>query len=631
MTTHAVIPRAASGPNSLRRLLKRRLYRRGLAVAAGIGAMLLLMRLVAPLLVSSVTDTPELIAGSDPRTLVVVVHGFGGRSREGLIELANVAFPGADVLAPRYAGGALWPFSNQSPYDISDALESRIRDAFAERKYERILLIGHSLGGELLRKVFLWGAGEEDDRPGGRRGAHPWVDRVERFVSLASINRGWTVDPAPDNMPWYRQAEYRAGIWIARLTGTGRLMLAVRRGSPFVADSRVQWIRLARRQTGVRLPVLIHLLGTRDDIATVADIKDVQAAKDFRFKSLANTDHADIATALTPELGPAGPTTDRARTILRYATLPVDQLTFDQPDPLIENRRIRRIVYILHGIRDQDTWGLDLQRQITRELAPDAETVVVVPKYGYFPMAPFLLWGDRQEKVRWFMDVYTEQLALYPNADTFDFIGHSNGTYILASALQQYRTLRIRDVYFAGSVVAQRYPWSVLVREGRVRRVRNVVATTDWVVAFFPRLYEQVAEWFGRAADPGALDIGAAGFRGFQDSGQPASGVRDIMFADGTHGAGVDLTNSARRQALIRFGRVGLDAEQDRVLEQAFATTPARVTWVDRSIDVLSNVSWLVWLLIAAVVVGIGWGARKLHALASLAYVGLVLLILNSL
>jgi len=592
------------------------------AVALG----LVILRLGGPLMVASDTPPVELEIGSDARTLVVAVHGFGGVSRPGLVELAHTAFPGAHLIAPTYSQGPLNAFSNRDVYDIADVIESRIDRAFRQYGYERIVLIGHSMGGELLRKVYLWGAGQEEDRP-ARRGRHAWVDRVERFVSLAAINRGWTTDPAPPNMPWYRRAEYAAGTLIARMTGTGKMIYAVRRGAPFVADSRVQWIRLARRNDGRALPLLIHLLGTGDDIATKADVMDVQVAKDFRFKSLEATDHADIATALADEIGPNGPLTERARAILDCVTLPPDQLTFDEPDTLVEDPKIRRLVFILHGIRDYDVWGSELKRQIDAQLGPDSDTVVVVPKYGYFPMAPFLLWSDRQAKVRWFMDAYTEELAHYPSATTFDFIGHSNGTYILASALQKYRTLRVNDVYFAGSVVPQRYPWMELVRTDRVRRVRNVVATNDWVVALFPRLFEQLAEWRGVDGDFGSLDIGAAGFRGFQDAGRPKSGVRDILFADGMHGTGVDLEVGKKRDALVRFGRYGLDDDQERAFDDAFrnARTP------NAFMDALSNVSWAAWLVIMIVVVGLGvllWRWKRFWGVVP--YIALVLLFLNS-
>jgi hypothetical protein len=404
------------------------------------------------------------------------------------------------------------------------------------------------------------------------------------------------------------------------------MILAVQRGAPFVADSRVQWIRLARQNNRRRLPLVIHLLGTHDDIATVEDTKDAQAAKDFRFKSLPDTGHADIATALAEELGPNGPLTSRSRTILECVTLPAEQLSFDVPDKLIEEPRIRRIVFILHGIRDYDVWGLELKRQIDAQLGPNSDTAVIVPKYGYFPMAPFLLWSDRQQKVRWFMDLYTEALAQYPSATTYDFIGHSNGTYILSSALQKYRTLKVDDVYFAGSVVPQRYPWSDLVRNQRVHRVRNVVATDDWVVAIFPRLFEQIAEWRGRAGDPETLDIGAAGFRGFQEAGLPGSGVRDINFTSGTHSTGVDLHAEKKRDALVRFGRYGLDTSQDRVFQEAFGNAQEQ----DPLMDQLSNVSWVVWLLIGAIVAAGGWLAWRWNRYVAIAYALFLLGILNS-
>ena len=241
-------------------------------------------------------------------------------------------------------------------------------------------------------------------------------------------------------------------------------------------------------------------------------------------------------------------------------------------------------------------------------------------------MAPFLLWSDRQQKVRWFMDQYTEVRAQYPLAETFDFIGHSNGTYILASALQKYRTLKVHDIYFAGSVVPQRYPWSDLVRKQRVRRVRNVVATNDWVVAIFPRVFEQIAEWRGRADNPELLDIGAAGFRGFQEAGLPDSGVHDITFASGTHSTGVDLRVDGKRDVLIRFGRYGLDAEQDRMFDQVFGNAMTQWGFMDQ----LSNVSWLVWLAIVAIVVG---GARivwRWNRYLLAVYALIVVAILNS-
>lgn len=595
--------------------------------AIGIGgviAVVVILRLIAPILAPSNAPDVQLISGADTKTLVVVLHGFGGKSRPGLIRLASSAFPNAHLIAPEYNGGLFAPFSNRSPYHIADAIEVAINDADRKHHYDRILLIGHSMGGEILRKVYLWGAGNEVDRP-ARRGAHDWVNRVERFVSLAAINRGWSTDPAPKNMSWFTGFQYDFGMFVARLTGTGQMIMAMRRGAPFVADSRVQWIEIARQSDGLKLPLLIHLLGTKDDIATLDDIKDVQAAKDFHFKSLPDTGHQDIATALSDEIDSNGKAlTWRATTILDSITLPPEQLSFDEPEELVENLQVKRVVFILHGIRDYDVWGKKLKNTINEELPSD--TFVDLPQYGYFPMAAFLLWQDRQEKVRWFMDHYTEVRAQFPLAEQFDFIGHSNGTYILSSALQNYQSLKINDVYFAGSVVPQRYPWNELIADKRVSRVRNVVATNDWVVAYFPRLFEQIAEWRGVDARLGSFDLGAAGFRGFHDSGGPLNAVQNIEFAAGEHSTGVDVSNNEKLNALVRFGRVGLDSEQDVLFNKVFRNAES---WKSLT-DTLSNVSWLVWIFLLIIVLVIATVIWRWKPYAIIPYALIILGILHS-
>ncbi len=72
------------------------------------------------------------------------------------------------------------------------------------------------------------------------------------------------------------------------------------------------------------------------------------------------------------------------------------------------------------------------------------------------------MFRTRRSKVEWLMDQYTENLALYPNAD-FSFVGHSNGTYLLAKALLEYPACKFKNVVFAGSVVNKNYDWGTLV------------------------------------------------------------------------------------------------------------------------------------------------------------------------
>ena len=154
------------------------------------------------------------------------------------------------------------------------------------------------------------------------------------------------------------------------------------------------------------------------------------------------------------------------------------------------------------------------------------------------------------------MDQYTDAVAMYPDAREFDFIGHSNGTYLLGAALVRYKTLKIRNAYLAGSVLPQRFPWKQYAGS-RVAMVRNVVASQDWVVAIFQRLIEQLAEWSGIEAVDGLFDVGAAGFRGFTDLGNGS--VLNIKFAPGSHGYGVNIKQQDRLDALVGFAVNGVD------------------------------------------------------------------------
>ena len=68
----------------------------------------------------------------------------------------------------------------------------------------------------LLRKAFVWGNGLEEDRQNfGSHGKRTWVDRVSRFVSLATINRGWSIDPRPSKMDLLSTVHFgSANVWL---------------------------------------------------------------------------------------------------------------------------------------------------------------------------------------------------------------------------------------------------------------------------------------------------------------------------------------------------------------------------------------------------------------------------------
>src|SRR5262249_36932499 len=147
------------------------------------------------------------------------------------------------------------------------------------------------------------------------------------------------------------------------------------------------------------------------------------------------------------------------------------------------DRPVTDVVFVIHGIRDWGDWTQHVRQCIGR-IAQDHDLSidVIAPAYKRFPMLGFLLGWERRRKGEWFVNEYTRALAACPAA-RFHFIGHSNGTYLLADALVRYEMMRVHRVAFAGSVVRRDYLWDDLVAEGRVECVRNDRAADDLVVA----------------------------------------------------------------------------------------------------------------------------------------------------
>jgi hypothetical protein len=117
------------------------------------------------------------------------------------------------------------------------------------------------------------------------------------------------------------------------------------------------------------------------------------------------------------------------------------------------------VVFVVHGIRDTGYWTRKIAQRIksVAEKRGDGVRMIVATQtstYGYFPMLPFLLPSKRRQKVEWLMDRYAEALAQYPNA-RFSFVGHSNGTYLLAKALEEYSSVELNASYLLGALFAE--------------------------------------------------------------------------------------------------------------------------------------------------------------------------------
>jgi hypothetical protein len=212
---------------------------------------------------------------------------------------------------------------------------------------------------------------------------------------------------------------------------------------------------------GLKRPRVIQLLGDRDDLVGKDDSRDVTVARDFVWVTVNNTGHFQMCNLDDSLAGQ-----ERKRKIQEAFG---EEETIDhlkRTNPVLAShtdKEVTTVVFVLHGIRDMGRWTAEfeepLQTEYLKTRAQSGKLYVHRAGYGRFGMGPFLFLGRRQKNVRWFMDQVTELTASYPSMEEIHFIGHSNGTYILASALEKYRTLKVKRVVLAGSVIRQDFKW----------------------------------------------------------------------------------------------------------------------------------------------------------------------------
>jgi predicted esterase len=522
---------------------------------------------------------PEIHGNSE--TLVVLLHGIG-RNLKDWCEAIREFLPDADLLVPQYDSNV---FSNVDPRKVADQLVQYIHEVDINRSrrsdgaaYERIILIGYSGGGLIIRKTYLIAMGYGDDEKIIRNfKPFPWVKKVERILLMAGLNRGIS-NTKPEHMSWLFYAIQRLG-WVALpLLGRGKFVYHLRQGSPFVANLRVQWIRLSQ-SSNIQLPSTIQFLGDVDEVVAEEDNIDVLADAGFKYLKIRDTGHASICDFKAPVVG-----SYRKERFHYGLTTPLEGLDSDSiPYENEVGQAKDHVVFIMHGIRDMGLWTSKVSETVKSVAKHHGQSVDSIKAgYGYFPMLRFLFLGSRQVNVRWFMDRYTEAIARYPNAK-ISFIGHSNGTYLLASALERYYACKMHHVAFAGSVVPKDYPWDRLIQQGRVKAVRNDIASADWVVGIFPGFFELLK----------LSDIGTAGHNGFQDDA-PKDSSFDQYFK-GDHGAAIQPGNHKSLASFILLGEK-VNPEGELLVEHQ-----------NGLVVILAKLCWLVWLLIFVVLVSLGF------------------------
>jgi pimeloyl-ACP methyl ester carboxylesterase len=434
------------------------------------------------------------------RNLIVFVPGFRRkvadytRFLDRLKGESGAPFGQSDFLALDYPNS--W-YANGDPTVISQEIETKIEEAHQERRYQEVYLVGHSLGGLLLRRAVL--EGRALNRTDPTKGC--WTHALRRIVLLASGNRGYVVRPL----------RYRLALPVCELLRLVRLARSVLRESPWINNLRLGWIEEFGPSGGPPFEI-VQVRGNMDEEVGADDSMDLYCfnAREFVLNGVRHKEFCEAPGKWY------GATRDAFHVPLK--SLPARQL----------DKTTRRIVFLIHGIRDFADWQENLEYEIHRcDLHAKRSrryTKVISVRYGYFNILQFLLPTLRRRCVRSFADLYIQELAKTPGVQEVCVAAHSNGTYAFAHALQEYGDIRVKRAYLAGSVLPRDFPWATLHRQ--LGEVRNDCANWDWPVG---ALCNGLHWWYLWR------ELGTGGFRGFAPCAAPA--IQNNQYLEGDHGA----------------------------------------------------------------------------------------------
>lgn len=494
--------------------------------------------------------------------LIVLLHAYGMKPKDldRLKAETEQLLPSGHVVVPEMP---VCTFSVHDPDEIAEKLLSTINSYVSDREnvggtsYNRIILVGHSLGAVMARKVWAMAHGADASGNIDPELEKPWAHKIDRLVLLAAMGRGWIISsaqPPLKRLIWYCGTIIHI-IWHYILRQRGFMIFGLRRGAPFLTETRLQCLSVeASLMEANRAPVIVQLLGTADEYVAPSDNIDFATGQNFVYleakgashKGIIKLDRPDILEkfkkSLSLNIEQLREIALRDADVFDFSSESVDRLGLDLTSR--KTPKASLVVFIIHGIRDPAFWTKRIASRIKKIGRENGTTVsTITSTYGYFPMGPFLFPWSRRNKVEWLLDQYVTAKALYPEAE-LSFIGHSNGTYLLAKALELCPAVRFENVVFAGSVVSSQFNWEKYLRNremdistgsntkttqivpAQLGKLVNYVATGDWVVACFPFSFEKVP----------IQDLGGAGHIGFSRTAT-SDQVVNVKYVKGAHSA----------------------------------------------------------------------------------------------
>jgi hypothetical protein len=421
----------------------------------------------------------------------------------------------------------------------------------------------------LVRIAYLMAAGrypEVDPR------GSSWWKKVDRIVLFAAPNRGIE----SRRLSWRAHWRERVALHLPHSDdGPGRLMQDQLVGSAAVTNLRIRWIRFLASLEPKYRPNIVQFLGRGDGLVKREDSLDFDQFSETCQIDVPGASHTDVhQVPLDDDLRYY---TLRAGILGTAAEVPVDDIPRNKRNP---------VVLVVHGIRaSNETWAAQLKDLI---LSKAPSSTAIPPTYRYFPMLDFALPWLRARKVRWLQDQYSTLLARYPRA-RFNFVGHSNGTYLLGHSLKQVPAMTFDRVTLAGSVLPREYDWDSRFSLGQVGELANHRATRDLPVAILCNLLRAF----------GTKDVGTAGFDGFD---QAREEIKEVYYYSGGHSKALETDNLPHLADFTLTGKIDFPLAKKEA-------TPGKLA------SRLSGSSLVALLTAAALIAVVGlviWGLSQL-------------------
>ena len=198
-----------------------------------------------------------------------------------------------------------------------------------------------------------------------------------RLILIAPIDRGWEVT---HHLRLAEKITWSLGNLVMRLLAAGSWVLdclrgrtpaplwlgELRRGAPFMIWMRLTWLKLKQRKDWPKQAIeVFQLLGSVDEIVSWRDMVDTTVGDDFLYFEVPYSDHIGIIDYDDPVHGAQRRAVLKTALATRavaaastYSVVPWDT------DPVPPEPEVERVVFVLHGIRDEGHWTQKIASRI---------------------------------------------------------------------------------------------------------------------------------------------------------------------------------------------------------------------------------------------------------------------------